>query len=227
MAKEKNKIQKKIFLEVQNASKKFRKGEIVRTIFEKVNISLNSGEILAVIGKSGSGKTLLLQCLLGFQDLDEGDIRYEDNSFTKLTPKEKEVLRNESFSLVLKEENLFEDLSIEENLEIAQSLHRKLDQEEKENIIEEIVKLLQIKQILGKEVKNLDFLDLQKASLARALSTKPKVIFLDEPTGNLNENETDEFLNLLKSVNQKLGITMIVFSNDAKVAVRTSKVIRI
>lgn len=215
------KIQKKPILEVQNISKKYRKGSLVRTIFEKINFILSTGEILGIIGKSGSGKTLMIQCILGLETLDSGSILFQNQKISELSKKEMNDLRENKISLLLRQDNIFDFLTVNENLNIF------IDKNQNKEKYNEIVTLLDLDKVLDQRVENLDWIDYQRVSLATALLRSPEILLLDEPTGNMTAKESEQFMNILKEVNKKTGIAMIVFSHDSNVALSINKIVRI
>ncbi len=224
VAKSEKKYNQKVLIELTNVNKKFRKGSLVRPIFGKLSLIINSGDFLGIIGKSGSGKTLLLQCLLGFEEFDGGNYFYEGCNFLDLSSIEKSNLLKKDIAVLLRNENLIEFLSVEDNLLISSEV---LDSKSANEQIEKVKLDLNLGKLQTLLVKDLDSLDYQKISLACCLIRNPKIIFMDEPMGDLNEIESEVFLKLIKDINQKKNIAIIVFSHDSKVAVTLNKIIRL
>lgn len=219
--KEKDNQIKETILEVKNITKKYRNSDSVRTVFEKISFNVNNRDLLGIIGKSGSGKTLMVQIILGFENLDSGQINISGKSISEMSKKDFDLLRKDKIALVLRQENLFDFLTVNENINLQ--FNNKKDKLR----YNEVLSIIEIDSILERRVETLNWLEYQKASLAIALLKSPILIIFDEPTGNMTKQESDEFIKILKDINKKTGVAMVVFTHDPAVAVSLNKVVRI
>ena len=180
-----------------------------------VNLEINSGEFVSVIGHSGSGKSTLLHILSGLDNPTSGQVLLDDKDIYKHTEKELSALRRKSFGFVFQQFNLLPVLTASENISMPVLLDKK--QPDKE-YLNEISSLLGIADRLNHLPHELSGGQQQRVAIARALIAKPDIIFADEPTGNLDSKSGSEVMNLLIKTSKQFGKTLVVITHDDRIA---------
>ncbi|HCQ5504176.1 TPA: ABC transporter ATP-binding protein [Clostridioides difficile] len=180
-----------------------------------VNLEINSGEFVSVIGPSGSGKSTLLHILSGLDNPTSGQVLLDDKDIYKHTEKELSALRRKSFGFVFQQFNLLPVLTASENISMPVLLDKK--QPDKE-YLNEISSLLGIADRLNHLPHELSGGQQQRVAIARALIAKPDIIFADEPTGNLDSKSSSEVMNLLIKTSKQFGKTLVVITHDDRIA---------
>ncbi|EGT5031512.1 ABC transporter ATP-binding protein [Clostridioides difficile] len=180
-----------------------------------VNLEINSGEFVSVIGSSGSGKSTLLHILSGLDNPTSGQVLLDDKDIYKHTEKELSALRRKSFGFVFQQFNLLPVLTASENISMPVLLDKK--QPDKE-YLNEISSLLGIADRLNHLPHELSGGQQQRVAIARALIAKPDIIFADEPTGNLDSKSGSEVMNLLIKTSKQFGKTLVVITHDDRIA---------
>ncbi|AXU74188.1 TPA: ABC transporter ATP-binding protein [Clostridioides difficile] len=180
-----------------------------------VNLEINSGEFVSIIGPSGSGKSTLLHILSGLDNPTSGQVLLDDKDIYKHTEKELSALRRKSFGFVFQQFNLLPVLTASENISMPVLLDKK--QPDKE-YLNEISSLLGIADRLNHLPHELSGGQQQRVAIARALIAKPDIIFADEPTGNLDSKSGSEVMNLLIKTSKQFGKTLVVITHDDRIA---------
>ena len=180
-----------------------------------VNLEINSGEFVSVIGPSGSGKSTLLHILSGLDNPTSGQVLLDDKDIYKHTEKELSALRRKSFGFVFQQFNLLPVLTASENISMPVLLDKK--QPDKE-YLNEISSLLGIADRLNHLPHELSGGQQQRVAIARALIAKTDLIFADEPTGNLDSKSGSEVMNLLIKTSKQFGKTLVVITHDDRIA---------
>ena len=180
-----------------------------------VNLEINSGEFVSVIGPSGSGKSTLLHILSGLDNPTSVQVLLDDKDIYKHTEKELSALRRKSFGFVFQQFNLLPVLTASENISMPVLLDKK--QPDKE-YLNEISSLLGIADRLNHLPHELAGGQQQRVAIARALIAKPDIIFADEPTGNLDSKSGSEVMNLLIKTSKQFGKTLVVITHDDRIA---------
>ncbi|EML6501091.1 TPA: ABC transporter ATP-binding protein [Clostridioides difficile] len=180
-----------------------------------VNLEINSGEFVSIIGPSGSGKSTLLHILSGLDNPTSGQVLLDDKDIYKHSEKELSALRRKSFGFVFQQFNLLPVLTASENISMPVLLDKK--QPDKE-YLNEISSLLGIADRLNHLPHELSGGQQQRVAIARALIAKPDIIFADEPTGNLDSKSGSEVMNLLIKTSKQFGKTLVVITHDDRIA---------
>ncbi len=189
-------------------------------LFNNVNLTLEEGESIAIIGASGSGKSTLLHILSTLLEPNEGKVTLFDENIFKLSKKKLVKMRRDDIGLIFQSHYLFKGFSALENLEVAAILA-------KEKISKELLKRLDIIHVLQQKVTELSGGQQQRISIARVLTKKPKIIFADEPTGNLDHTTANDVMNIFEEYIQKNGAAMILVTHDEELAARSKRVYRL
>lgn len=189
-----------------------------------INISIEEGEFIAIIGSSGSGKTTLLNMLGGLDDPTSGDIIVRGRNLTNLTSEELTVFRRRNIGFVFQNYNLLPILNVSENI----TLPLKLDGMGQDlNFFDQITDSLKLKDKLYSMPNTLSGGQQQRVAIARALSMKPAVILADEPTGNLDSKTGIEVVGLLKASAARFSQTIVVVTHNEEIAQMADRMIRI
>lgn len=189
-------------LELKNISKSFAE----TMIFKNVNLKIDAYDWVMLSGKSGSGKTTLLNIMTGFADDYEGEIYYQGILVQKQAL---EKLRRSDFGIVFQEKNLILEYTVYQNLLLTASLYEDADIK-----IDQLLTRFHLQELKNKKVNQLSGGQKQKIAIIRALLKRPQVLFLDEPTGNLDETSSLEIMKMLKEINQKVTIFMITHDQE-------------
>lgn len=199
-------------IKLVNVTKCFSDGSNVRYIFKNCNFEFKKGSTTAIIGRSGLGKTTLVKLILGITSLNEGDILVCGSSI--LDMKNLSKVRRRNICCVFQNFNLISGFTVKENILLPRYFF-----ENGENNINEICNTLGLsKEILSKSIDKISGGENQRVALARALINNPEILIADEPTGNLDADNEQNIIELLKRINEELGITIITVTHSDKVA---------
>ena len=205
-------------IEYRRVKKAFGK----KRIYDDLTLGIEKGETLTVIGGSGTGKSVLLKCLIGLMYPDEGEVVFDGRDVTSLSEADLREVRRR-VSMVFQGSALFDSLSVGEN--IAYPLHEQMPDMTPEQVRDRVGKVLQMVNLPGIEaMKPADLSGGMKkrVGLARAIATQPEVILWDEPTTGLDPISTRIIDDLIVSMNEQLGCTSIVVTHDMDSAFRVS-----
>ena len=199
-------------IKLVNVTKCFSDGSNVRYIFKNCNFEFKKGSTTAIVGRSGLGKTTLVKVILGITSLNEGDILVCGSSI--LDMKNLSKVRRRNIGCVFQNFNLISGFTVKENILLPRYFF-----ENGENNINEICITLGLsKEILSKSIDKISGGEKQRVALARALINNPEILIADEPTGNLDAANEQNIIELLKRINEELGITIITVTHSDKVA---------
>lgn len=199
-------------IKLVNVTKCFSDGSNVRYIFKNCNFEFKKGSTTAIVGRSGLGKTTLVKLILGITSLNEGDILVCGSSV--LDMKNLSKVRRRNIGCVFQNFNLISGFTVKENILLPRYFF-----ENGENNINEICNTLGLtKEMLSKGIDKISGGEKQRVALARALINNPEILIADEPTGNLDADNEQNIIELLKRINEELGITIITVTHSDKVA---------
>ena len=189
-------------------------------LYHDVNIILQAGESMAVVGRSGSGKSTLLHTLSTFLEPDSGSVALCGKDVYTLKEEALEQLRREEVGIVFQAHYLFKGMTGRENIEIATMLSG-------EEIDPQLLKELEIEDVVDQKIGDLSGGQQQRVSIARVLSKKPKVIFADEPTGNLDKQTAMLVMTVLFGYIAKTGAALFLVTHDDEIASRCDRQYRL
>ncbi|WP_217947250.1 ABC transporter ATP-binding protein [Faecalibaculum rodentium] len=185
-------------------------------------LSAARGEFTAVIGKSGSGKTTLLHCLAGLLVPDQGHIRIGSSFLTEMNEEQRSLFRLQNIGLVFQSCAMVPELTIGENLRLPfEAAGLKLDEER----LAELKNRLDIADLEDRYPQECSGGQLQRAAIARALAGNPQVILADEPTGNLDQENTLTVFSMLKECQREYGQTVILVTHDLMLAKQADRMV--
>lgn len=211
-------------LAVQNLSKTYKSGEKSLTVLSDINFEIEPGSSCAIIGPSGSGKTTLLGLCAGLDEAGTGSITLDGKQLENLSEDERAAVRNASVGFIFQSFNLLPTLTALENVMVPLELLGK------KNVKPIAVDLLQ-KVGLGDRMHHyasqLSGGEQQRVSIARAFANQPKILFADEPTGNLDQETGETIEALIFNLNKELGTTLVLVTHDIELAKRTERILQL
>ena len=211
-------------LKVENLEKSYGKGEAKVDALKNINLSINKGEFVAIVGPSGSGKSTLLHLIGGVDKPTGGKVYINNVDIYSLKEKDLSIFRRRNVGLIYQFYNLIPVLSAKENILLPAELdNRKIDKE----YLDDLLKTLGLKERENHLPNELSGGQQQRTSIGRALINRPAVILADEPTGNLDSKNSKEVLDLLKLSVKKYNQTLIMITNDLNIALQADRVITI
>ena len=212
------------FIEIKNLNKIYGKGEVEVKALNNINLEINEGEFVAIVGASGSGKSTLLHLLGGVDKPSSGEVILNGTNMYSLKERELSILRRRKIGFVFQFFNLIPVLTAEENIEMPVLLDGgKMDKEYKA----ELLKILGLEERKKHHPAQLSGGQQQRVSIGRALANKPSLILADESTGNLDSKNSKEILELLKYSAKKYHQTLILITHDLAIAKEADRVITI
>lgn len=195
--------------------------DVVHAVY-KITTEFKEGEFCAITGISGSGKSTLLHVLGGIEYPTQGDVFYKDVNLYGYNDDQLSVLRRRRFGFVFQSYNLVQELTAYENILLPVLLDKKKPDKKH---LDMVIEMLDIGDRLSHLPSALSGGQQQRVAIARALAAKPSIVFVDEPTGNLDAKSGQEVLALLKRINNELGITLILVTHDLAVAKQAQRII--
>lgn len=211
-------------LEVKNLSKTYGKGDTLVKALDNVSFSVEQGEFVAIIGPSGSGKSTLLHILGGVDVPTSGQVIINDTDISTLDETALAIFRRRQIGLIYQFYNLIPILTVEENLTLPLLLDgRKPDKRVTQNLVEK----LGLSQRLNHLPSQLSGGQQQRVSIGRALINNPALMLADEPTGNLDSENSREIVSLLRHFNKEYKQTVIIITHDEKIAMSADRIISI
>lgn len=202
------------YMEIRNLKKVYNPyGIHPKVALNGLDFEVEKGDFICIMGASGSGKTTLVNILSTIDEATHGQILLNQKDLLLLSEKEKANLRKEEIGFIFQNYNLIESLTIKNNILFSLRLN-KVDQKTQLEKLNELTKMLNIEEIIDKYPSQCSGGQQQRAAIARALINEPKIIFADEPTGNLDGVRSKQLMQYLEKVNQEDKITVIMVTHD-------------
>jgi putative ABC transport system ATP-binding protein len=211
-------------IELRDLVKTYRTGEIDVHALRGVSLSVGKGEFLSVVGPSGSGKSTLFNILGGLTPPTSGTIHIDGRDLLKMTDAERTELRKKTVGFVFQKYNLLPTLSAEDNIAIARDIAgNKVDRDPQ---FEEILTLLGIRDRMHHKPRALSGGEQQRVAIARAIVNHPAILLADEPTGNLDTENSNAVLEILRDLNSRLGQTILMITHNPEAAAYGHRMVR-
>lgn len=210
-------------LEIKNLKHLVDDGTHGREILCDINLKLDQGESLALMGDSGSGKTTLLNLICGLEPIQCGDIHIGNINIKNAADKKISLIRKNDLGIIFQQFNLLTGLNIRDNIAFSAKLANKFDHEHNERL----TKNLGLAHLLNKFPATLSGGEIQRVAIARALAAKPKLLLADEPTGNLDLKNSNTVVDLLASLAKTYNTALLIVTHSQQVAQRMDKVYRL
>lgn len=211
----------------ENVSKVYKMGEIDLTVIKNLNLQIDYGEFVAIVGPSGSGKSTVLNLLGCLDKPTEGKIFIDETDVTQLDTTSLANFRGKNIGFIFQSFNLIPVLSVYENIEYPLIMIQNLPEQERHL---RIMKLLKDVDMLDQKDKFPDQLSggqRQRVAIARALVTNPKIVFADEPTANLDTKTSNQIITLMRNIQQEFNTTFIFATHDEKIVTAVDRIITI
>ena len=206
-------------IEAKGIQKLYGSGESKTEVLKGIDLQIADGDFTVILGASGSGKSTLLNCLSGLERVDGGRIEYDGLDITALSDKELTGFRKDNIGFIFQQYYLLPDMTVEKNVRMGADLAGNDD-------YREIIKAVGLEEKVAKYPSELSGGEQQRVSVARALAKKPKVLFLDEPTGALDEKTGRQVLDYICRLHKEYGFTVIMVTHNANIAEIANTVIR-
>lgn len=211
-------------LEVQNLTKTYKSGNKELTVLQDVSFTINPGDTFSIVGPSGSGKTTLLGLCAGLDRASSGSVKLNNIALDNLNEDERAAVRNQHVGFIFQNFQLIPTLTALENVMVPMELRGE------KNPAKQAMELLERVGLANRHdhyPTQLSGGEQQRISLARAFSNRPKILFADEPTGNLDEETSQKVEELLFDLNKEAGTTLVMVTHDLDLAAKTQKIIKL
>lgn len=215
----------KTILQTVNLTKSYRIGKVDVPALRGVSINVAEGEFVAIMGPSGCGKSTLLHLLGGLLSPTSGKIIIDGEDISCVSDAQRTEIRRRKIGFVFQRFNLFPTLSAEGNLKLAERIHLGNGRNNSENR-REILRLLNLEDKMHHKPLELSGGEQQRVALARAVINRPAIVLADEPTGNLDSENSEIVLRMFKELNRKYGQTIIMITHNPEAAAVCSRIIR-
>ncbi len=213
-----------MILKVENLVKEYGKGMALTKALDNVSFEVNNGDFVAIVGESGSGKSTLLHLIGGVDKPTSGNIIVQNKNIYNINDKELSKYRRKDVGLIYQFYNLIPILNVVENMELPVLLDKSKVDEEFEK---ELISLLKLDEYLNYLPNQLSGGTQQRVAIARALLNHPAIVLADEPTGNLDSNNSKEIVSLLKLLNEKYKQTIIMVTHSLEIADEAKRIITV
>ncbi|MGF7400479.1 ABC transporter ATP-binding protein [Thermoanaerobacterium thermosaccharolyticum] len=213
-----------VILKTINLSKVYGKDENKVHALKDININVEKGEFLAIVGPSGSGKSTLLHLLGGLDKPTEGTVEIDGVDIYKLSEDKLAIYRRRNIGFVFQQYNLIPVLNVRENIEMPVRLDKKIPDKE---YIDDLIEFLGITERQRHLPNQLSGGQQQRVAIGRALAAKPSIILADEPTGNLDTKTTGEVMNLIKNSIKKYNQTLVLITHNENIAQSADRILSI
>ncbi len=207
-------------IEVKNIIKSYGYGESRFEVLQGISLEIQDGDFVVILGASGSGKSTLLNVISGLERPDSGQVFYGAADITALSDRELTAFRKENVGFIFQQYYLLPDMSVDKNVKMGADLAGNKDYK---NVIEAVG----LGGKLHKYPSELSGGEQQRVSVARALAKKPKVLFLDEPTGALDEQTGRQVLDYICKLKQQYGFTVVMVTHNVNIAEMAKNVVKI
>ena len=211
-------------LETKDLKKYYGSGDTQVKALDGVDLTVENGEFVAIVGTSGSGKSTLLHMLGGLDRPTGGSVLVEDRDIFALKDEELTIFRRRKIGFVFQSYNLVPVLSVYDNIVLPIQLDGgRVD----EDYVSQVIEALGLEQKLDRLPNQLSGGQQQRVAIARALATKPAILLADEPTGNLDSRTSQDVLSLMKTTGQKFAQTMVMITHNEEIAQLSDRIVRI
>ncbi|MDN3642074.1 ABC transporter ATP-binding protein [Lutimonas halocynthiae] len=211
-------------LNVTNLEKTYKSGEKELKVLDDISFSIQTGDTFAIVGPSGSGKTTLLGLCAGLDQSDHGEIELCGTKINSLNEDERALLRNREVGFIFQDFQLLPTLTALENVTVPLELR---GTKKPEKIAKDLLEKVGLADRYDHYPSQLSGGEQQRVALARAFSNKPRILFADEPTGNLDAETSEKVVQLLFELNKEAGTTLVIVTHDMDLAKMTQRILRL
>lgn len=211
-------------LTTKHLKKYYQMGETTVKALDDVDLHIQHGEFVAIVGTSGSGKSTLLHMLGGLDNPTSGEVIVDEHDISKMTKDELTIFRRRKIGFVFQNYNLLPYMNVYENIVLPIKLDGiKPDQ----TYVHQVIEMLGLKDKVDSMPNQLSGGQQQRVALARALAAKPAIILADEPTGNLDSSTSQDVLGLIKTTSERFAQTVVMITHNDEIAQMAGRIIRI
>jgi len=216
-------------VQLDNIVKTYNKGK--SNAFEAlhgISLTIEDGEMVAIIGTSGAGKSTLLHILACIDGYDSGEYRIDDMTIGKISERKMAAIRNEKIGMVMQDFALIEEFTALDNVMIPLDFAargKKKRKKDRKEIARKMLEMVQMQDFVDKPVSNLSGGQKQRVAIARAIANEPALILADEPTGALDSHSSQMLLSTIQSINEQLRATILMVTHDAFTASYASRIL--
>lgn len=211
-------------LNVHHLGKTYTSGSKQLTVLDDISFDVGAGATFSIVGPSGSGKTTLLGLCAGLDDADTGSVELCGTVLKKLSEDERALLRNKNIGFIFQDFQLLPTLTALENVSVPLELQ---GANNATSVAKELLEKVGLSERIHHYPSQLSGGEQQRVALARAFSNKPRLLFADEPTGNLDEETGEKVIQLLFELNKEAGTTLVIVTHDLDLAKRTQQILRL
>ncbi len=211
-------------LNVTNLEKTYKSGEKELKVLDNISFSIQTGDTFAIVGPSGSGKTTLLGLCAGLDQSDQGEIELCGTQINSLGEDERALLRNRDVGFIFQDFQLLPTLTALENVTVPLELK---GVKKPEQIAKDLLEKVGLSDRTDHYPSQLSGGEQQRVALARAFSNKPRILFADEPTGNLDAETSEKVVQLLFDLNKEAGTTLVIVTHDMELAKMNKRILRL
>ncbi len=212
-----------LIIETRGLRKVYRQGDMDVAALRGVDVQVKRGEFLSVIGPSGSGKSTLFHILGGLTPATAGEVFMDGKEIGKMSESERTTLRRTTVSFVFQKYNLLPTLTVRDNIEIARNIANKTGPLEPQ--FEKALELLGIANRMNHKPRALSGGEQQRVAIARAIVNHPAILLADEPTGNLDSENSTNVLSILRELNHTIGQTILMITHNPEAAAFADRII--
>jgi len=212
-------------LELQGVIKNYMKGEQIIPALRGVDLSIEKGDFLSIVGPSGSGKSTLLNIIGCIDTPTKGKVLHNGEDLTILTDKEKTYYRKENISFIFQSFNLIPVLTVRENVELPLIIEKKFTKSEIYDKVTNIIEIVGLEDMADRFPRELSGGQEQRVAIARALVKNPLVVLADEPTANLDSEMSEDIISVMQKMNEEIHTTFIFSTHDLLVQKHAKRVI--
>jgi len=213
-----------VILKTEDLTKSYKVGKVDVPALRGVSISIEEGEFVAIMGPSGCGKSTLLHLMGGLLSPTSGSIIIDGEDLSKVSDSTRTDIRRRKIGFVFQRFNLFPTLTAEGNLKLAEKIHTKDSGSAEKR--REVLGLLKLEDKMHHKPLELSGGEQQRVALARAIINSPAIILADEPTGNLDTENSKIVLEMFRELNQKFGQTIVMITHNPEAAAACSRIIQ-
>jgi len=213
-------------IQIQQLTKKYLTKEVITTALNSVNLTVEAGEFISIMGPSGCGKTTLLNILGLLDEFDNGEYFYDGRSLHNISNAERAEIAKSDFGFVFQNFNLIDSYTVSQNVELP-LLYNGIPKEKRKAMVAKTLKYINLEARANHKPNELSGGQQQRVAVARALVKKPKVIFADEPTGNLDSKNGLQVMKMLKNLNKDYGTTVIMVSHSEEFAKSGDRIVHL
>lgn len=213
-------------IELNSVTKTYRLGDETLYALNNINLKINDGDFVAIVGPSGSGKSTLANIIGGLDHPDDGQVLIEGKDLSKAKDNFLSDYRNKTVGFIFQTFNLQAGFTALENVMLP-LLFSKVSTKERSKVAAECLTMVGLADRMKHRPNQLSGGQRQRVSIARSLANSPRIIIADEPTGNLDSQRGEEVIQILKKLNKEKGITLIVITHDLNIAKQAGKLIQI